>query len=371
MIKMKKTIILAGSGHAHLEIIKYFSPQEISEHEFILISPYRQTYYSGLIPRLIAGQIETSDLTINSADFAEKKGFQFIQDSVVSVNQVENTVQLMGGKSIHFDILSMNIGGTPLLIDSEPSSYPTYLRPFDRFLPDWQQFQKNGFTKPNPAFIVVGGGAAAVEVASALRIRLEQNNQAGAIHLVSNGSRLCQSYSEEISTAIQQSLINCGIQVHLNEAVNHISENFIILSTGERKYFDSIFVVTPTAPSKIIHQKINSCLQISSCIFSAGDGTAMSDYPHLPRSGVMAVHQGQHIAQSLRRILSNQIPLHFQMKNSHLNILITGKNKARLVWGNFSIEGYLPLFLKNWIDQRYVQTFTSDKTSHRLYKKGE
>ena len=70
-----KTIILAGSGHAHLEVIKAFSKNETTAHRFLLISPHRHTYYSGLIPRLIAGEIDAKNLTINSADFAEAKGF--------------------------------------------------------------------------------------------------------------------------------------------------------------------------------------------------------------------------------------------------------------------------------------------------------
>ena len=66
-----KTVVLIGSGHAHLEVLKALTTEVVAKHRFILISPSRQTYYSGLIPRLIIGEFQERNLKINSADFAE------------------------------------------------------------------------------------------------------------------------------------------------------------------------------------------------------------------------------------------------------------------------------------------------------------
>ena len=109
--------------------------------------------------------------------------------------------------------------------------------------------------------------------------------------------------------------------------------------------------------------KVDSKLQLSSGIFAAGDGTEMTDYPYLPRSGVIAVHQGRHLAQSIRKSISNLEPLDFDFKTNQLNILITGEKFARLVWGQFSIEGKWPLRFKNWIDERYMASFKRTKSN--------
>lgn len=353
-----KTIILAGSGHAHLEVIKALSKEEIATHRFVLISPHRKTYYSGLIPRFIIGEIEASKLTINSADFAEAKGFRFIQDSIQSVNQEKNTVTLGGGGTEHFDLLSMNVGGTPKKIPTESPFNTIYLRPFDDFMSRWLEVQRICSACVSPRFVVVGGGAAAVEVATALRIRLNRNQaRKSEVHLVSKGQRLCESYSEKISGSIQQSLLDFNVQVHLNEPVNEIFSKHIRLSRGEKLAFDSIFIVTPTEPSEITSAKIDSTLRISPNIFAVGDGTSMAGQPNLPRSGVTAVHQGRHLIQSIRNILSDQSPKDFTIQPRQLNILISGENSARLVWGAFSFEGKFPLRIKNWIDERYMKTF--------------
>lgn len=355
-----KTVILAGSGHAHLEVIKALSKKETTAHNFVLISPHRQTYYSGLIPRLITGEIEASDLTINSADFAEAKGLTFIQDSVQSVDQANNFISLASGRKLHFDLLSLNVGGTPKKLPTEAPFNTIYLRPFDEFMPKWREVQRICSACVSPKFVVVGGGAAAVEVATALRIRLNRNQaRKSKVHLVSKSSRLCESYSQKTSSLILQSLLNFNVHVHLNESVNEIFLKYIKMANGEKLEFDSIFIVTPTEPSEIISTKTDSTLRVSSNIFAVGDATSMLDQPNLPRSGVMAVHQGRHLIKNIRNILNGHAATDFIIHEKQLNILITGDKSARLVWGGFSFEGSWPLQIKNWIDRRYMEKFTN------------
>ncbi len=225
-------------------------------------------------------------------------------------------------------------------------------------MPKWREIQRICSACVKPRFVVVGGGAAAVEVATALRIRLNKNQAKNSeVHLVSKGTRLCESYTVKISEQIKQSLLKSGIKIHLNEPVSQIHQKTIKLLQGGDLEFDSIFIVTPTQPSEILSGRVDTKLRLSPCIFAAGDGTEMADYPNLPRSGVVAVHQGRHLVHSLRNVLNDLEPSDFKIKNRQLNILITGENSARLVWGNFSFEGRWPLRLKNWIDQRYMSSF--------------
>lgn len=353
-----KTIVLIGSGHAHLEVIKALSKDETSKHRYLLVSPSRETIYSGLIPRLITGEIEDKHLTINSADFAEFKGFEFLQDEIQDVDQVNQIAILKSGKRIHFDILSINVGGTPIKIPSASPFHTIYLRPFDEFISKWREVQRICSACVNPRFVVVGGGAAAVEVASALRIRLNKNQaRHGVVHLVSKGEGLCENYSKTTSDRIKKSLLKNGIKISLRENVDQIDQKKLKLTFGGELVFDSIFIVTPTLPKTIIPSPVDSKLRISTNIFVVGDGAKIAEYPQLPRSGVIAVHQGRHLVRSIRGILAGQEPLDFKVNKRQLNILITGENSARLVWGDFSFEGKWPLRLKNWIDKRYMSGF--------------
>jgi NADH dehydrogenase FAD-containing subunit len=354
----RKTILLVGSGHAHLEVVKGLSKKEILAHEFILISPSRSTFYSGLIPRFIAGQISENALSIRSAEFAESKGFRFIQDRVQAFDAEKKTVLLGSGQTLGFDVLSMNTGGIPIAIPSVDPSQLIYLRPFNEFIKKFDEVNMRLSKGLEPNFLVVGGGAAAVEVATALRLKLNKgpaNN--GQIHLVNKGPRLCESYSEKISKLTYKSLEELNIKVHLNESVDQIHLDFILLRNKAQIKFDHIFLATPTKPSSITNVQIDSTLRICEDIFAVGDVTSMKDQPSLPRSGVVAVHQGRHLVKSLRDVLAGHSPANFAIPKRLLNILITGENSARLIWGDLTIGGRWPLMLKNWIDQRYLKSF--------------
>jgi NADH dehydrogenase FAD-containing subunit len=353
-----KTVILVGSGHAHLEVIKALTKKEFTEHRFLLISPFRETCYSGLIPRFIAGEVFSEQLTILSAEFAEKNGFTFIQDEVLSVDHERKILFLKSGESIKFDWLSLNVGGVAQKISSESPFQTIYLRPFDEFLPSWREAQRICSACVNPKFVVVGGGAAAVEVATALRIRLNKNQAPRSeVHLFTKGPRLCEGYSPEISKNIQLSLEKNRITVHFQEEVNQILYKKVLLKNGDSLDFDAIFIATPTTPSTIFPGKTDSYLSLAPDIFAVGDGTKMHDYPELPRSGVIAVHQGRHLAGILRSYLKGDKITKFKYKPRQLNILISGENSARLVWGNWSFDGWWCLKLKNWIDHKYMSSF--------------
>lgn len=351
-------ILLIGSGHAHLEVINGLTKSETEKHQFILVSPFSETYYSGLIPRLLTGEIEPQDLTILSADYAKSKGLLFIQDSLASVDQIQKNVTLKSGQILTYDILSINIGGTPIVIPTEAPFQTINLRPFDQFLPRWKEVQKICSKCLNPTFVVIGGGSAAVEIATALRIRLNKNQAfKSEIHLITQSSRLCVNYKEKISKAIHKNLVEMKIQVHFDEKVDLIHSKYILLKNNAQLKFDLVFVVTSTKPSNLLNDQSDSTLRISPFVFAVGDAIQMKNEPQLPRSGVIAIQQGRHLLESLRRILNGQKPLSFKIKSKQINILISKENSARLIWGPLHFEGALALKIKNWIDQNYIKKF--------------
>lgn len=347
-----------GAGHAHLEVLRALSKEEVSANQFVLISPERQTYYSGLIPSMIAGNLETKDLRINSADFAEAKGFQFIQDEIESYSLTERTVTLASGLKEKFDLLSLNIGGAVRRLPTLAPLNTVYLKPFSAFVEQWPEVQRICSTNSHPRFVIVGGGAAAVEVAAALKVRLNRNQaRKSEVRLVTQSSRLCAGYSPAISEALRKTVAKAGIQIHFNEPVSEVFDKHILLRSGERLNFDSIFLALPADSSPVVVGKSNDTLQVGPNIFAVGDCVSMENHLDLPRSGVVAVHQGRHLVESIRKILRDEVPQKFVPKEHFLNILVTGERSARMIWGLATIEGAIALKIKNWIDLRYMQSF--------------
>jgi NADH dehydrogenase FAD-containing subunit len=354
-----KTVVLAGSGHAHLEVIKEIPQEQLAKHRFILVSPFEKTYYSGLIPKLISADINTQKLTIESAAYAQAKGFEFIKSSVESIDQKQNKITLKNGETLNFDILSLNIGGTPQEIKTMSPLTTVHLRPFDNFIQGLERINKTIENINRPRFIVVGGGPAGVEVAVALKTRFNKNQKLGAeVFILTEGERLCATYSELISKKILYKIISIGIDVYFNEPVSEIFDQFILLKSGKKLEFDFILIVTPTKPSPLISKPVDNSLRLAPNIFAIGDCTKMKNYSKLPRSGVTAVHQGKHLAQSICQLLEGTSPKDFKPKKNSLNILITGEDIARAIWGtSYSVESKLLFKIKNWIDTNYMQKF--------------
>lgn len=355
-----KAIILVGSGHGHLEVIRRLTRVETAKHRFFLISPHRESYYSGLVPRLIAGDIAKEDLTVNSADLAEEKGFVFMQDKAESIDQKNGLLCLESGTKIPFDVLSINAGGAPTPIQTDSPECTISLRPLSQFLDKWSEVKKTLDARVGLRLFVVGGGAAAVELAAGLQMRINKFMSRGSeVHLVSKGSRLCASYSEETSEMIKQSLLKRAIKVHLDEPVYQIHQKNIRLSSGETLEFDFVFVATPARPPNLVLNKVDSTLRLAPNIFGVGDAVEMLGQTQLPKSGVTAVRQGQLLVKNIRNLLENLELMEYKAKSKQLNILVTGKNSAHLIWGDICFEGSLPFHIKKWIDERYMKSFTS------------
>ncbi|CAN5697180.1 FAD-dependent oxidoreductase [soil metagenome] len=344
-----KTVILIGSGHAHLEVLMKLSSAETLKHRFLLVSPQTKTFYSGFIPRFIAGEIDESSLSIASADYARRKGVQFIQASMTSFDAKQKTVSLSNGRTLNFDILSINVGSEPKQIPSRSPFNTIYPKPFDIFVQRWREVQRRFSACASIKFVVIGGGAAAVEIATALRLRLDENHSMKSeIHLVTSGARVCGSYSEKTSNAILHSLVRNKIIVHLNESVAEIGDMQLALSDGKKLAFDEIIVAASVRPGSY---KTDDHLRIAPDVFAAGD-VVDSD---LPKSGVIAVHEGRYLGTMIQHQLNGETSPSFHAPKRQINILISGPRTAHLVWGKWSIEGRLPRLIKNWIDSSYMR----------------
>lgn len=363
---------MLGAGHANLEVLQALHPDEIMKNKVVLISPAPLTQYSGMIPRLIMGEIQPNQLSIEVKVFAERKGVEFIEGRAVKIDLKAKTASLVDGRIMTFDILSINIGGTPKKIETQCPHNTVYLRPFSDFFQKWHYIQGLCSSCRNLSFVIVGGGAAAVETAIALKVRLIRNNsKSNPVHLITRGNRLCDSYTNEISASLLKSVQSLGIMVHFNEDVDSIPDRYLILKSGEKIQFDYIFVSTPNHPATLEIQPTpvrdsggfflsDKKLQLMRTVFISGDCSNIENISNLPKSGVIAVHEGKLLVKSIRSVLEGQEPLEFVPSSKTLNIVVDGNNSARLIWGQHSFSGKFAMKIKNWLDNKYMKKFRKD-----------
>jgi NADH dehydrogenase FAD-containing subunit len=355
-----KRILLVGSGHSHLEVLKSLHEEDMQGNEFTLISPCRETYYSGLLPRYLMGKIPIEKIQIPSFQYAESKGVKTIQDKIVQFDSLKKRAVFDSGRELEYDILSLDIGGVPQEIQIENPQDVLSIKPFPQFIQKWQETEKLFRLNSKIKLVVVGGGPAAVEVASALRLNLNRNASSDSeVHLVTRGQNLCSQYPSEISFKIQKSLEKLGVKIHFGEEVKRIDSGFLKLQNNQSIAYDKVFLALPSRRPNLTQKSIGNNLLLCPNVFAVGDCAKMDGFPDLPRSGVTAVKQGRHLAINLKLLLQNKDLLEFNASFTQLNILLSGWDLGRIVWGRFSLESKFSLKLKNHIDDKYMASFGS------------
>ena len=62
---MKKTLVLIGGGHAHIEVLRQLSINPAPDLDVALFDPSPSVWYSGMLPGVIAGHYEVADAKLN------------------------------------------------------------------------------------------------------------------------------------------------------------------------------------------------------------------------------------------------------------------------------------------------------------------
>jgi NADH dehydrogenase FAD-containing subunit len=138
---MKRRVILAGGGHAHLAVLADWAARPLPDTERWLVTSSRHTAYSGMLPGWLAGHYRASDLLIDLGPLAEKAGAKLVIADVVGLDPANQMLSLSSGEQICFDLLSLATGG-----EADISSLATLgdkllpVRPVGTFMERWANF---------------------------------------------------------------------------------------------------------------------------------------------------------------------------------------------------------------------------------------
>ena len=69
-----KRVLLLGAGHAQLSVLGALARQRLPGAEVALVTPSPRTWYSGMVPGLIAGRYSADDCTIDVTALAQAAG---------------------------------------------------------------------------------------------------------------------------------------------------------------------------------------------------------------------------------------------------------------------------------------------------------
>jgi pyridine nucleotide-disulfide oxidoreductase family protein len=362
-----KRVVLIGAGHAQLAVLVALARQRLPGAEVVLVSPSERQVYSGMVPGLIAGRYRLDDCSIAVAPLAAAAGVRFVRDHAIALDAAAQTVTLADGPPIGYDVLSLNSGPTQ---DRErlPGARDNalFVRPIEPFVMLWQRTRALADERGLDV-VVIGSGAAGVEIALAVRHALPRGE---TVTLVSDGPVLA-SYSPRVQQRALKALKRQGVQV-LPGRCTAIEASHVMLGTLKVACDVPIVAIGSDPPAWLATSglardaagfvRIGATLQSTSHanVFAAGDIIARDDSPH-PRSGVYAVRAGPVLAQNLRRFVAGGALEAYVPQRHSLNLLATGDGHAIASWNGWTAQGRWMGWWKDHIDRAFVARYGSKK----------
>jgi len=311
-----------------------------------------------------------------------KTGVQFRMGTPLSVDHKNNTVKLDSSEVLEFDYLVVALGsanadfGIPGVTEHALGMKSVHealniraevLRRFE----DLCRFEDDTIF----SISIVGGGPTGVEMAGAFAelvkgpLKHDQQNAAAhiKINLIEAGPRILPMFSEKLSAHGKKDLEKLGVTVYLNTAVKEIKPRSIEVSDGSKIASEVTIWAAgvkgePTAAKlnvPLINTRIDveQTLQVKNYphIFAIGDiaGFIGENGRMLPMVAPVALQQGRHVAQQIKRISAGQElkPFKYLDKGSMATI---GRHKAIVEVKNLRMTGIPAWYAWLWLHLFYL-----------------
>lgn len=376
-----RKLLLIGAGHAHVQVLARLAQFRPADLDVTVLSPYPWQTYSGMVPGLIAGRYSATDCQIPLEPLIKAAGARWVPGRCTGLDTASRTVQLAaaGGERerparLGYDRLSLDTGA---VIDRQKlesampgaAAHALIVRPMEAFTALWPQVLELARSRP-VSVVVIGAGAAGLELLMAAEQRLRRDGAAGArFTLLTGGAEVAASYPEGVRRRVLRQLKARGITV-LREACTGVEAGQVRLSGGATLACDVPVVAIGThapawlqgsglALSDAGHVQVNASQQSTSHpeVFAAGDVATRADAPH-PKSGVYAVRAGPVLAANLLAAHQGQPLKTWQPPRRTLNLLSCGAGHAIASWGPLHAEGAWAWYWKDRIDRAFMAKYT-------------
>lgn len=360
-----KRLLLAGGGHAQLAVLTALARARPAAVDTVLLNSSPWQYYSAMLPGWIAGHYREAECRIDLRPLAAAAGARLLIGQAVGIDTGGRSARLADGRSIDFDLLSLDIGSETQTgeLDALGSGRLLPVKPLPRFFAAWAEVAAAAAAAGSCRLCVVGGGAAGVELALAAQQTFRRRGVRGRVALVA--AALLPDHAESVRRRVLRYSRRAGLELHLQRATGRADG--LVLADGNLLEADCVIAATGARPAAWLAGSGLACseagwVEVDAChrslshpeVFAAGDVCTRTDRL-LARSGVHAVHAGPVLAANLLAVLAGK-PLHpYLPKPRSLYLIACGPRHAIASWGRCSAEGGWVWRWKDWIDRGFIR----------------
>ena len=368
---MSKKLLLLGGGHAQVHVLQALAREPLAGADVALITPFARQMYSGMVPGLVAGHYRAEQCAIALQPLADAARVQLIEGSAVALDAAARRVTLADGRVADYDVLSLDTGAV-MDRDQLPGAreHGLFVRPIEHFVRLLDGLLDLAARRVLDV-VVVGGGAAGVELALALQHRLAGRGEERArVALVTGGPDPLAGYAPGVMQRAAQALARQKVTVFRDSCVA-LEPGAVVLGSGARLACDAPVLATGAqAPGWLTGSGLaldergfvltGTTLQSTSHaqVFAAGDVATRTDVQHA-KSGVYAVRAGPPLALNLRRYIGGgALEAHVPQRRT-LNLISCGERQAIVSYGNLAAQGRWAWWWKDRIDRGFVARYSS------------
>ncbi|WP_158047594.1 selenide, water dikinase SelD [Skermanella pratensis] len=370
-------LVLVGGGHSHVQVLRSFGMRPMPGVRVTLVTRDVETPYSGMLPGFIAGHYGHDACHIDLMKLAGFAGARLIHAEAAGLDRENRAVLLSGRPPVRYDVLSLDIGSTPRAHDVPGAAeHTTAVKPVDRLAGRWAALvERVRGADRRLDVVVVGGGAAGVELALAIDHRLKGLMAAEGkaalrprVVLVTRG-RLLANDSARVRARFDRLLAERGVAVHTDAEVVRVEPGAVVCADGRRIGFDEALWAVQAGAAPWLRETgltldgrgfvaVDATLRsvADPRVFAAGDVASVLEHPR-EKAGVFAVRQGPPLTGNLRRALAGEPPVPFTPQRNYLKLISTGDRYAVASRGGVSAEGRWAWALKDRIDRRFMAKF--------------
>ncbi len=355
-MKHLKKLILAGCGHANLQVLHSLGPlRERLGINLVVLNNTSFVVYSGMLPGLIGGMYKEEEMRFDLRKMCKRWGIPLHESEIIKFDFEKKIVSTKDSNDFQYDYLSINLGSSSVRFLTK-GSCDNFLpiRPLGKFLLKLQEFKEK--ENSNPDIVIIGGGAGGIEMAISMSLAFSSS-----IKLVTGTRGILPDYPERTKYLAQNALRERGVHCIQDDLVE-VFDQWIFLKSGERIIYDlAVSTVSGTPPECLPDGAlaVNDYLQVEGYpeVFAAGDCT-MFQKTKLPKSGVFAVKQGAILVKNLQCLIDGKILVKYRPQSKYLSLILSGKKDVIFSRGNVSLRSRFFWYLKNYIDKKFMSTFS-------------
>lgn len=367
-------LVLAGGGYSHLHVLRSLATDPVAGLRTTIISRDVVTPYAEMMPGYVAGHYEWRDIHVDLAPLAAAAGARLIVAEMESLDSAGRRIKAADRPPVRYDALSINNASASALAHIDDADrFGIAVKPIDHFVPRWHALLERLRHLDGQPFrlAVVGGGTGGVELALAIRYRLEAVEKIDSVEILvlSAADRLLVGHNHGVLDRMRKLLSDRRLDVHLSARVTAAREGALETDVDGTVPVDEVLWATQAAPPDwpaasglAVDESgfvlVNGELQSVSDpqIFAAGDVATLEGHPR-PKAGVFAVRQGPVLAENLKRAALGEALKSYRPQSEFLSLISTGGRHAIASRAEFAAQGWWVWRWKDWIDRRFMSKF--------------